>query len=102
MKVILHVVLESCSRISACMYMCTSSCVYEQCMYTCYYSLPNCSEDEDVFGDASLGKACTKHRPSKDQAWTKQRLGTDVQEKRENFDLSVGLTVDTWELLSSD
>ena len=35
-------------------YMCTSSCVYVQCMYTCYYSLPNYSGDEDVFGDASV------------------------------------------------
>ena len=35
-------------------YMSTSSCVYVQCMYTCYYSLPNCSGDEDVFEDASV------------------------------------------------
>ena len=55
----------------------------------CYDSLPNCSVDEDVFGDVSHGKARTKHRPS-----------TDAQEKRENFNLSIGLTV--WELLSSE
>ena len=76
--------------------------MYEQCMYTCYYSLLNCSGDEDVFGDASHGKARTKHRPRKDQAWTKQRLGTDVQEKWENFDLFDSLIVDTLELLSSE
>ena len=52
-------------------------------------SLPNCSGDKDVFGDVSLGKARTKQGPS-----------MDGQEKWENFDLSVGLTVDTWELLS--
>ena len=69
----------------------TCSCVYEQCMYTDYDSLPNCSGDEDVFGDASHGKARTKYGPS-----------TDAQEKKENFDLSVGLTVDTWELLSCE
>ena len=62
--------------------------MYVQCtLYTCYYSLLNCSEDEDVFGDASHGKASTKHGPS-----------MDAQEKRENFDLSVDLTVDSWEL----
>ena len=41
-----------------------------------------CSGDEDVFGDASHGKAQTKHRPS-----------MDTQEKWENLDLSVGLTM---------
>ena len=63
-------------------HMCTSSCVYEQCMYTDYDNLPNCSGDEDVFGDASHRKAQTKHRPS-----------MDTQEKWENLDLSVGLTI---------
>ena len=55
-------------------HVCTSSCVYVHCMCTCYYSLLNCSVDEDVFGDASHGKASVKHR-----------LSTGVQEKRENF-----------------
>ena len=54
-------------------------------MLTCYYSgdedtistaiLPNCSGDEDVFGDASHGKARTKQGPSMDQARTLKRNG---------------------------
>ena len=73
----------------------TCSCVYEQCMHTDYDSLPICSGDEDVFGDASHGKARTKHGPSKEQVQTKHGPSMDSQEKRENFNLSVGLTVDT-------
>ena len=50
----------------------------------------------------SMDQAWTKHRPSMDQAQTKHGPSMDTHEKWENFDLSVGLTVDTWELLSCE
>ena len=45
--------LQTYSRISACTYMCVPVAL---CMYTCYASLPNCSGDKGVFGDASHRK----------------------------------------------
>ena len=55
-----------------------------------YDSLPNCSEDEDVFGNASHEKARTKHGRSGETGELQP-----AQEKWENFDLSVDLTADT-------
>ena len=59
-------------------------------MYACYNSLSNCSEDEDVFGDASHEKARTKHGRSGETGELQP-----AQEKQENSDLSVCLTADT-------
>ena len=57
-------------------------------MYTDYDSLPNCSGDEDVFGDASHGKAQTKHGHSGEMGELRPVCWFDY--------------VDTWELLSRE
>ena len=76
-------------------HVCTSSCVYEACMYAFYLIAVETKMYLSMLHMEKQG-------PSKDQVWTKQGTSMDTQEKRENFDLSVGLTVDTWELLSRE
>ena len=71
----LHLSCESCS---ACAYMCVIVAVSMSNVHVCSHVMTvylTCSGDEDVFGDASHGKARTKYGPSTDQAQMLRRNG---------------------------